>query len=75
MKSDILNENERVTGILDGGIPRPFVDWFQAPVSDQGLQQLHGSLGKVFELAMVFTWIAGLLNLLANVLVQMVTAL
>ncbi len=28
-------------------------------------QQLHAELGKIHELALVFTWIAGLLNILA----------
>ncbi len=52
-------------GMLEGTIPRPFVNHFQVPLSDEALQHLNGKLGKQYELALVYTWIAGLLNLLA----------
>ncbi|MCA8998644.1 MAG: hypothetical protein KDA80_16710 [Planctomycetaceae bacterium] len=52
-------------GHLQGSIPRGFLDWFQVPVDDQEEQELHRRLGKKHEVAMVFTWIAGLLNILA----------
>ncbi len=58
-------ENTRVIGELEGSIPRRFADWFEAPMDAREEQQLHGELGKVHELALVFTWIAGLLNILA----------
>ena len=48
-----------------GFVPRKFWNWFLAPPDENELQRLHGSLGKFFELASVFTWIAGLLNILA----------
>jgi hypothetical protein len=52
-------------GVLEGTIPRKFFDWFQVPVEAEGLQDLHSRLGKQFEVALVYTWIAGLLNILA----------
>ena len=52
-------------GRLTGTIPRGFWNWFEAPMHEDEEQQLHRELGKVHELALVFTWIAGLLNLLA----------
>ena len=52
-------------GYLDGFVPRSFWNWFQVPLEDDELNALHGRLGRFFEIAQVFTWIAGLLNLLA----------
>src|SRR5690606_17529062 len=52
-------------GTLQGTIPRGFWDWFQAPLDEMEEQELHRELGKLHELALVFTWIAGLLNMLA----------
>lgn len=50
---------------LDGSIPRPFQNWFVVPVDARQERKLHRRLGKFHELAMVFTWVAGLLNILA----------
>ena len=52
-------------GSLEGGLPRPFLNWFLVPPDDVLLGDLHRRLGKQFELAVVCTWIAGLLNVLA----------
>lgn len=52
-------------GEIHGSIPRPLTDCSFAPLSDEGMQHLHGRLGKFYELALVYTWIAGLLNVLA----------
>ncbi len=52
-------------GQIEGTIPRPFLNWFQVPMDEKEVQELHGKLGKYHELAMVCTWIAGLLNILA----------
>lgn len=52
-------------GRLEGSISRSFVDWFQAPRDNLELDRLHGDLSRQFDLASVFTWVAGLLNLLA----------
>jgi hypothetical protein len=49
---------------LDGTIRRDFKDWFQAPRDNAELDRLHGDLSRFFDLACVFTWIAGLLNLM-----------
>ena len=54
-----------IAGFIEGTIPRSFWDWFEIPLEDSAEQDLHKHLGKRFELAMVFTWIAGLLNVLA----------
>ena len=35
----------RTVGLLTGGIPRSFANWFEAPVRDHGLQELQGKLG------------------------------
>lgn len=58
-------DSTRVVGELAGDIPRPFQDWFVVPVSAPQESRLHRELGKFHELAMVFTWVAGLLNILA----------
>ena len=50
---------------LRGGIPRPFWDRYQVPLGEQGENRLTGFLGGRLEIAYVFTWIAGLLNVLA----------
>jgi len=50
---------------LSGSIPRPFVNWFQVPLQDDQMQDLNSRLGKHWEVAMVLTWLAGLLNIFA----------
>lgn len=44
---------------------RSLWDRYGAPLDAEGLEAAHGDLGKYFEIALVYTWIAGLLNLLA----------
>ncbi len=51
--------------VMEGTIPRSFLDAYGAPPDPDQLQKLSGRLGKLYELALVFTWIAGLLNVLA----------
>ena len=51
--------------VLAGSIPRPFVDRYQVPLGDGGEDRLTAELGGRLEIAYVFTWIAGLLNVLA----------
>jgi len=66
LRCDIVDENGRPgTTAIEGTIPRSFFDWFEAPLEDKPLEKLEAKLGKQFELAKVFTWIAGLLNILA----------
>ena len=58
-------DSRREVGELSGEIPRRFQNWFVAPVTSNQESKLHRELGKFHELAMVFTWVAGLLNILA----------
>jgi hypothetical protein len=58
-------------GRLRGSIPRSFWDRFEAPPDEEDrdldrayLLELHRRLGKFYELALTFTMIAGLLNIL-----------
>jgi len=65
--ADIVQETEsgpEVVGELQGAIPRPLVNWLFVPLSNLQEQELHRQLGKYHEVAMVFTWVAGLLNVL-----------
>lgn len=50
---------------LVGKIQRSFFNWYQAPPDNNELDRLHGKLSQNFDIACVFTWIAGLLNLMA----------
>lgn len=50
---------------ISGTIPRPFLDAYGSPPDQEQLQEIYSQLGKTYELALVFTWIAGLLNILA----------
>lgn len=64
LECSVVEDGVRV-GRLEGSIRRSFVNWFQAPRDNLELDRLHGELSRRFDLASVFTWIAGLLNLLA----------
>jgi len=57
--------SEAVGGWIKGVIPRKFVNHFAAPLHEDDKDDLNGRLGKYYELAKIFTWIAGLLNVLA----------
>jgi len=50
---------------LIGTINRPFLNWFQAPRDNEELARMHDRLSQKFDIALVFTWIAGLLNIMA----------
>ena len=50
---------------ISGRIPRGAANWVFAPLDDHVLQDLNRRLNKRFEMALVYTWIAGLLNILA----------
>jgi TM2 domain-containing membrane protein YozV len=45
-------------------LERGWIDRVLVPPNFDSLERLHGKLGKKFPLAEVFTWIAGLLNIL-----------
>lgn len=58
-------EFESPVGEIEGTIPRRFWDWYQVPLEDEAVNELNRRLGKRYEVALLFTWVAGLLNLLA----------
>jgi len=60
----VIDDEDQITHRLRVRVPRPFLDWFEVPPTPQALGELH-RLGKIFDLAQVFTWVAGLLNILA----------
>lgn len=55
----------RPRGILVASIPRPFLNRVGVPMSPREENQLHARHGNFLEIWMVFTWVAGLLNMLA----------
>jgi hypothetical protein len=65
---DSAGNPPRAVGRIRGNIPRSFVDRFEVPPTDRNDEDyyldLHRQLGKFYELAMTFTMIAGLLNIL-----------
>jgi TM2 domain-containing membrane protein YozV len=63
---DVVDASEppQAIGHLHGDFPRRLMDRFEAPPDDKYYLDLHGKLGKFHELAMTFTMIAGLLNIL-----------
>jgi len=50
---------------LHGTVSRPFLIWYLATRDNGELDRLHGKLSQNYDIACVFTWIAGLLNLMA----------
>lgn len=50
---------------IRGSIPRSIFDAFNSPPDPALIQDLHGRLGKYYDLAVAFTLIAGFLNVLA----------
>lgn len=67
VRASVLDAEGRETqGELVGHIPRSIWDGFGAPATEADDEELHRKLGKFHELAMVLTWIAGLLNVLAT---------
>lgn len=62
----VLSEDPEIPASrVEGTVARGFWNWFQAPLDTNELDRLNGSLSRQFDVACVFTWIAGLLNLLA----------
>jgi hypothetical protein len=60
-----LNGEELDDGMLVARTHRSLFNSFLVPPDYPHLEALHSELGKKFTLAEVFTWIAGLLNVLA----------
>ncbi|MCH2201288.1 MAG: hypothetical protein MK102_04920 [Fuerstiella sp.] len=50
---------------LIGTVKRSFLDWYQAPRDNEELDRMHSRLNQKFDIACVFTWVAGLLNIMA----------
>jgi hypothetical protein len=66
IRCDVIARNGiEIRGELLGSVERPMINWFQAPRDTHELDRLHGELSRRFDIASMFTWIAGLLNLLA----------
>jgi Family of unknown function (DUF6677) len=58
------DDGRMIIGTLQGSVQRSFLNWFMAPRDDEEMDRLHGKLNARFDIASVFTWIAGLLNLM-----------
>ena len=65
VECDLASDGLGMQGQLIGTIDRPFLDWFQAPRDNEELDRMHDRLSQHFDIACVFTWIAGLLNIMA----------
>ena len=65
IECEIVPDDSGMPGRLIGTIDRPFLDWFQAPRDNEELDRMHSRLSQKFDVACVFTWIAGLLNIMA----------
>lgn len=65
LKCDVVNADGVSIGLVEGSVPRGFIDWYQVPLEPEDEQVLNQRLGKRLELALVYTWVAGLLNVLA----------
>jgi hypothetical protein len=59
------DQHQHLVQVIQGSTPRSWINAFEAPPDPRKLNDLNGRLGKYYELALVFTWIAGLLNVLA----------
>ncbi len=65
LTATVVNDNDQYIGELTGTVPRPFLNWFACPLDQAEEAEWHRDRGKFQELAMVFVWVAGLMNLLA----------
>lgn len=65
VSATVINDKGEHIGSLQGTIPRPFFNWFACPLDQDEEAEWHRDRGKYQELAMVFVWVAGLMNLLA----------
>ncbi len=68
IRCEVLGHDEdehEVRFELEGTVGRSFINWFQAPRDTLELDRLNGELSQTFDIGSVFTWIAGLLNLMA----------
>lgn len=68
LRCEVVGQDEdgnEVRFELEGSVRRSFMNWFQAPRDTLELDRLNGELSQNFDIGSVFTWIAGLLNLMA----------
>ncbi len=68
LRCEVLGQDEDQNEVrfdLEGTVGRSFINWFQAPRDTLELDRLNGELSQKFDIGSVFTWIAGLLNLMA----------
>ena len=65
VRCDLAPDESGMQGQLVGTIKRPFLNWFQAPRDNEELDRMHSRLSQKFDIACVFTWVAGLLNIMA----------
>ena len=63
--ASVVDEQGEYIGELKGKVPRPLSNWFACPLDQREEAEWHRERGKYQELAMVFVWVAGLMNLLA----------
>ena len=64
IRCELASDDKRHPRHLAGTIDRPFYNWFQAPRDNNELDRLNNTLSQRYDVACVFTWIAGLLNLM-----------
>ncbi len=68
LRIDVVDESSqeqlKPIGVLRGTIPRSVGDWVAVPVEPEKLQRLHFELGKTYDLGLIYTWVASLLNVL-----------
>lgn len=68
LRIDVVSEGDserpQKVGELRGTIPRPVTDWLAVPLEQERIGRLHFKLGKTYDLALVYTWVASLLNVL-----------
>lgn len=66
VRCDLAADDLGMQDQLVGTVSRQFTDWFQAPRDNEELDRMHSRLSQKFDIACVFTWIAGFLNLMAT---------
>lgn len=66
IRCDVAPDDSGMQDRLVGSISRPFFDWYQAPRDNEELDRMHSRLSQKFDIACVFTWIAGFLNVMAT---------